>query len=152
MTISGGRRAIGAQNSSGVRNSLAGRADSPVVLPKLPEKFQLTGRHAEGAICEVFKAHHVALDIAVAVKVLKPEYAGDRRFLERMRIEAQVLPRLRSPHIVHCFDRGVTEDGRPFTVLEFLRGETLESLLATVGRFDELVAVEIGAALRVRDV
>jgi serine/threonine-protein kinase len=113
----------------------------------LSDKFQLTGRHAEGAICEVFKAHHVALDIAVAVKVLKPEYTGDPRFLERMRIEAQVLPRLRSPHIVHCFDRGVTEDGRPFTVLEFLRGDTLESLLATVGKFDELVTVEIGAAL-----
>ena len=66
MTVSGGRSADWGHSSSGVRNSLANGADPPVVLPRMPEKFRLTGRHAEGAICEVFKAHHTALDIAVS--------------------------------------------------------------------------------------
>lgn len=147
MTVSGGRSDLGAHVSSGVRNSLAKGADSPIVLPRLPEKFKVTGRHAEGAICEVFKAHHTALDIAVAVKVLRPEFADDRRFLERMRVEAQVLSRFKHPHIPLCFDCGFTLDGRPYTVLEFLRGDTLEALLAQAGRFDEPSTIELGCAL-----
>jgi serine/threonine-protein kinase len=118
-----------------------------LVLPQLPGKFELIGRHAEGAICEVFKAHHVALDIGVAVKVLRPEYATDPCFVERMRVEAQVLPRLKSRHIVQCFDRGITEDDRPYTVLEFLRGQTLDVLLEKLGAFDEPTVIELGAAL-----
>ncbi|HEX6275792.1 MAG TPA: serine/threonine-protein kinase [Polyangiaceae bacterium] len=121
--------------------------DRTVVFPNLGEKFVVTGRHAEGATCDVFKAHHVALDLAVAVKVLKPEHAPDPSFAERMRIEAQVLPRLKSRHVVQCFDRGVTEDGRPYTVLEFLRGETLESLLDRTGPLDELTVIDLGIAL-----
>jgi serine/threonine protein kinase len=145
MTVSGG---LGRwADVRGVRNSLARVTDRTVVLPNLGEKFVVTGRHAEGATCDVFKAHHVALDLAVAVKVLKPEHARDPSFVERMRIEAQVLPRLKSRHIVQCFDRGVTEDGRPYTVLEFLRGETLESLLERSGRLDELTVLDLGIAL-----
>ena len=148
MTVSGGSAGDGAAtDSSGVRNSLPPVTDRAVALARIGENFELTGRHAEGATCEVFKGHHVALDVAIAVKILRPEFAGDPCFLERMRIEAQVLPRLRSPHIVRCFDRGFTDDGRPFTVLEFLRGETLETLLSQLKRFDELSAIEIGLEL-----
>jgi serine/threonine protein kinase len=147
MTVAGGRADHWAEGASGIRNSHPAPTDPAVMLPRLSEKLEITGRHAEGATCEVFKAHHVALDIGVAVKVLRPEYVSDPRFRERMRIEAQVLPRLRSRHIVQCFDRGFTEDGRPFTVLEFLRGETLETLLEKLGRFDEASTVEVGSAL-----
>jgi serine/threonine protein kinase len=147
MTVSGGRLGEWAQNPSGERNSRVVPTDQAVVLPHLGEKFVITGRHAEGATCEVFKAHHVALDLAVAIKVLKREHAASPRFAERMRIEAQVLPRLKSRHIVQCFDRGITEDERPYTVLEFLRGETLEALLEKLGTFDELATIEVGCEI-----
>ena len=88
MTLSGGRAGHLGHDPSGVRNSGAVLTDPPVMLPRLPEKFELTGFHAQGATCEVFKAHHVALDIAVAIKVLRPEYAREPRYRERMRIEA----------------------------------------------------------------
>jgi serine/threonine protein kinase len=146
MTLSGGR--VGHWGHlSGVRNSLPGLTDRTVVLPNMGEKFEITGRHAEGATCDVFKAHHVGLDLAVAIKVLKRQHAFDPRFAERMRIEAQVLPRLKSRHIVQCFDRGVTSDGRPYTVLEFLRGETLDAILERAGRLDERAVIDIGTAL-----
>jgi serine/threonine protein kinase len=147
VTVSGGRAGGWTANSSGVRNSPAPATDHLVALSRIGENFEITGSHAEGATCEVFKGHHVALDIAIAIKVLKPEYAADSSFLERMRIEAQVLPRLRSRHIVRCFDRGFTDDGRPFTVLEFLRGEPLEALLSKLRTFDELMAIDLGLEL-----
>jgi serine/threonine-protein kinase len=78
-----------------------------------------------GGTSEVYEAVHVGLARTVAVKVLKPSLTGDALALERMRFEAQALARLDHPNILAVTDSGCTADGRPFLVMEHLRGVPL---------------------------
>jgi serine/threonine-protein kinase len=78
---------------------------------------------------EVVEAEHVALKKTVVVKVLLAELAAEEQVVDRMRLEAQALARLRSPHIVEVSHFAVTGDGRPFIVMERLIGRTLHDEL-----------------------
>ena len=68
---------------------------------------------------EVYEAVDRQLDRTVAVKVLRPELAADRRFLSRFRREARTSARLSHPDIVAVHDIG-EDDGRAFIVMEFV--------------------------------
>jgi serine/threonine-protein kinase len=63
--------------------------------------------------------------VDVAVKLIHDELARDATFIERFRREAGLAARLMSPHVVRMFDHGMSEDGRPFIVMELLEGESL---------------------------
>src|SRR6185312_7942303 len=56
---------------------------------------------------------------------MRPEHVGNPRIVERMRFEAQALAQLAHPNITAVTDSGLTPDGRPFFVMERLRGHTL---------------------------
>jgi serine/threonine-protein kinase len=81
----------------------------------------------------VWIADHLALGTQVAVKLMMPEYATDAEFVERFQQEAKAAARIRSPHVVHMIDSGVTADGSPFIVMELLEGETLGSRIRRLG-------------------
>jgi ankyrin repeat protein len=64
----------------------------------------------------------------VAVKVIAPELAGNREFIERFRREAKTIGRLRHPNIVNVTDFGITgenEQTLAYLVMEHLEGVTL---------------------------
>ena len=95
-------------------------------------------------MAEVWRAHDTELERTVAIKLLGPD-ADSRRF-ER---EARSAAALSHPNLVQLFDFG-HHGGRPFMVLEYLPGGTLEERLAEgnlsnaeTGR----IAAEIAAGL-----
>src|ERR1043165_5597229 len=53
---------------------------------------------------------------------------------QRFGNEARAAARLRSKHVVQVYDQGVGDDGRPYIVMEFLSGETLDGRLDRLGR------------------
>ncbi len=57
----------------------------------------------------------------VAIKLLSGGWLPDDR-LRRFRVEQQVLARLQHPHIARLYDGGVTENGQPYIVMEFIDG------------------------------
>lgn len=63
-----------------------------------------------------------SFDQQVAIKVVKRGMDSEL-VLERFRLERQVLARLEHPNIARLLDGGVTEDGRPFFVMEHVIGE-----------------------------
>ncbi|KAA0253534.1 hypothetical protein FBQ97_03330 [Acidobacteria bacterium ACD] len=75
---------------------------------------------------EVWKARDTRLDREVAIKVLPEAMAGPES-LERFKCEAKAASALNHRHICAVFDIGEYE-GRPFLVLERLRGQTLRDL------------------------
>jgi putative two-component system response regulator len=76
----------------------------------------------------VYKAYHPSLDRFVAIKVLPDDLAEEPGFLERFRLEATSVARLKHPNILSVFDFG-EEAGIPYLVMELVHGGTLEDLL-----------------------
>lgn len=123
----------------------------------LGANLRLDGFLGEGASGLVYRAHHLALGIDVAVKVLKVEAgAQDPRYLQRFQREARSLARLDHPGIVRVLDVGSSESTH-FLVMELVEGLSLEQYLvrrkdpcdeSTVLRIVGAIAAALAAAHR----
>jgi len=94
-----------------------------------------------GGMGTVYKAHHIALDIIVAVKVLKPlSDVPDAK--ERFLREARIAAKLRHPNIIGVTNVGC-ENGVHFIVMEYIDGKTLQTIISEKGRMEPQEAVRI---------
>ncbi|MGB6064944.1 MAG: protein kinase [Desulfomonilaceae bacterium] len=108
-----------------------------------------------GGMGGVFKGHHIALDIPVAVKVLHAHLADkDPIFVKRFIREARSAAKLQHPNIVGVMNVGL-ENGHHFLVMPYVDGGNAASMLARVGRFpvDKVlqIANDITSALSVAE-
>ena len=97
-------------------------------------KYRLTNLIGRGGMGSVWEGTHVTLGTQVAVKFIDSEYAESPEARNRFESEARAAAKLRSKHVVEVYDHGVTDDGRPFIVMEYLRGEPLDKRLDRLGR------------------
>jgi serine/threonine-protein kinase len=77
----------------------------------------------------VYAALHPVLGKRVAIKVLRPELADDSDAVSRFRDEARIVCRIEHQNLVDVFSFGTLADGRPYFVMEWLSGQTLEARL-----------------------
>lgn len=89
-------------------------------------KYRAVRALGQGGMGEVFEAEHQGLGTRVVIKLLHAELADKPHLLDRMRIEAQALARLRHPNLVRVTDFDVTPAGRPFFVMEYLDGRNVK--------------------------
>ena len=86
----------------------------------------------------------------VALKILHPEFARDRAFIERFRREAQSAASLNDPRIVSIYDWG-SDGGTYYLVMEFVEGRSLKDIIQGEGPLTperaEEIAAEVCAAL-----
>ena len=108
----------------------------------LGDRYQLQHLIAVGGMGEVWRATDTLLGRAVAVKVLKPEYAADPHFLERFRNEARHTASLSHPGIANVFDYGEV-GGKAYLVMELVDGEPLSTVLGRDGRLTPASALDI---------
>ena len=95
----------------------------------LPPRYTDVEHVARGGMGDVYRATDTVLGRTVAVKVLAERYAEDEDVKRRFKNEALAAARLSgAPSTVTIFDVG-QNDGRPFIVMEFLEGGSLEQLL-----------------------
>ncbi|MBY0587775.1 protein kinase [bacterium] len=95
-----------------------------------------------GGMGEVFLARQISLDRHVALKILKPELAGDQQYLKRFEAEARSLAPISHPNIVSVYAIG-ENDGLHFIALEFVRGIDLRRFIEQKGALEEPVALRI---------
>ncbi|HEV7999189.1 MAG TPA: serine/threonine-protein kinase, partial [Planctomycetaceae bacterium] len=91
----------------------------------LNDRYRIERRLGGGSQAEVFLATDVHMERLVAIKIWKPE--GGFTVDEFLR-EAKLLARFGAPHFVTIHEHAATLDQRPFFVLEYLQGETLQDL------------------------
>jgi eukaryotic-like serine/threonine-protein kinase len=96
-------------------------------------RYVLTRKLGEGGMGFVWVARSRALDVDVALKMLRPEIAGAEG-VERMAREARTAAQLGHPAMVRVLDFGSTERGAPFLAMELLQGEELQTMLLRAGR------------------
>ncbi len=90
-------------------------------------RYDLKRFHAKGGMGEIWLAEDPAIGRSVALKrILAPRPDRQRRFL----VEAQVTGQLEHPGIVPVHELGVNEKGQPFYTMKFVRGRTLQKVVA----------------------
>lgn len=109
------------------------------------DKAQELGSYAlvellgQGGMGEVWRAEHRLLSRSAAIKLVRPELLGtvndeeSRLLIKRFEREARATSALSSPHTIHVFDFGVTDEGRFYYVMELLAGRDVESLVRAFG-------------------
>lgn len=110
----------------------------------LAPQYTLDREIARGGMGAVFRAHDVALNRPVAVKLLLPELAT-AELAARFTREAQVLARLRHPNIVTVHQVAET-DGLFYYIMEWLEGETLQARLSR-GHLTRAAVIRMGTEL-----
>jgi serine/threonine-protein kinase len=96
----------------------------------LANRYQIEHRLGEGAMGAVYRAKHVKVGRAFAVKVLHSRLLMDDKVLQRFEREAELAGRLRHPNVIGVVDVGETPDGLRYMVMDFAEGPDLASLLA----------------------
>jgi WD40 repeat protein/serine/threonine protein kinase len=92
--------------------------------------YRLLEQVGEGAFGVVHRAIQPQIGREVAIKAVHPELANHPDFVRRFEHEAQIVARLEHPHIVPLYDYWREPDGA-YLVMRFLRGGSLEDLIAT---------------------
>ena len=105
-------------------------------------RYEILKRIGSGGMADVYMAIDQKLNRKVAVKVLKPEYVDDEKFLKKFQTEAQAIASLTHPNIVNIYDVGV-EDGVNYIVMELAGGITLKEYIKRKGRLSPQETVDI---------
>jgi serine/threonine-protein kinase len=112
-------------------------------------KYRVKDLVGTGGMGTVWEGVHTTLGTRVAIKFIRPQYAAQAEARARFEIEARAAARLKTKNAVHVYDHGVTQDGLPYIVMEFLDGESLSDAILARGRLEPAeVAHVIGQAAR----
>jgi eukaryotic-like serine/threonine-protein kinase len=95
--------------------------------------YSLTRLLGAGGMGEVYLAEHRLLKRPCAVKLIRPDRAGDPGTLARFEREAQAAARLEHPNTVEVYDFGCSDDGTFYLVMEYLDGMSLDAIVSTYG-------------------
>src|ERR1041385_1514472 len=136
-----------------------GDATAPSLLgePTLDARYLLERRLGQGGMGVVFQARHIFLKTSHAIKVILPDLVGnDPMLTTRFRQEALAAAAIRHQNIITVTDFGVVRSTMPFLVMEFVKGRSLQDILATEGamspqrawEFIGAIASGVGAAHR----
>ena len=87
----------------------------------------------EGGFGRVYAATDVRLGRSVAIKVIRPELAGARAFVDRFRKEGTALAKFRHPGIIPIYDIR-EQEGLIYYVMPLIEGDTLRTKLDRRGK------------------
>lgn len=93
-------------------------------IDNVDSRYEIGRLLGSGGMGEVFEARDLLLDRQVAVKFVR-KTAAQRAFFR----EAKTSGLLTHPNIPPIFDLGIDSEGRPFYVMQLIRGETFGSVL-----------------------
>lgn len=112
-------------------------SDDPVnVGNQLDGRYEILKKVGVGGMGTVYEAEHLILRRRVALKILKRALVSDPLAIARFEKEARACAALFHPNLVPIYDCGVTSEGQPFLVMEYLKGEGLDAILEREKRID----------------
>ncbi|MEK6607462.1 MAG: serine/threonine-protein kinase, partial [Myxococcota bacterium] len=96
----------------------------------LAGKYRVVKPLGVGGMGQVFVVEHVGIGRRFALKVLLPEFRGNKELVARFEREARMAAGISHEHVVQVTDVDFDEQGSPFFVMELLEGESLEDVIA----------------------
>ena len=125
MSISAVAAVVGVQTIGGLRYQ--------VFEARQLGQYQLRQRIGSGGMGEVYLAEHQLLKRPCAIKLIRPEKAGDPRVLARFEREVRLTAKLSHWNSIDIYDYGHTSDGTFYYVMEYLPGTNLDEMVNHYG-------------------
>ncbi len=91
--------------------------------------YQFIEKIGEGGMATVYRGVQQSLKRSVAIKVLNAQLRQHDEVRRAFEVESLIIARLSHPNIVPVVDRGVSERGTPFFIMEFIKGRDLAAIL-----------------------
>ncbi len=105
-------------------------------------RYEIIEELGTGGMGRVYRAHDTKLNEEVALKLIKPEIAAERRVVERFRNELKTARKIRHKNVCGMYD--FHEEGKTlYLTMEYVRGEDLKSLI------HRMKTLTVGAAVSV---
>lgn len=108
----------------------------------IADRYEIIEKIGAGGMSDVYRAKDHKLNRYVAVKALKQEFAENKDFVSKFRVEAQAAAGLMHPNIVNVYDVG-EENGCHYIVMELVEGITLKKYIEKKARLSVKEAVSI---------
>ncbi|HEY2515888.1 MAG TPA: serine/threonine-protein kinase [Polyangiaceae bacterium] len=106
-------------------------------------KYRVRALIGSGGMGTVWVGEHTTLGTPVAIKFIRPQYSSMEDARQRFEIEARAAAKLKTIHAVKVYDYGVTNDGLPYIVMEYLEGESLSDALIREGPMPAVTVARI---------
>lgn len=116
--------------------------DDPRMMGRIGS-YEVVGVQGEGGMGIVFKAFDAALNRYVAIKMLAPQWASRGAARQRFLREAQAAAAVVHEHVIAIHSVSDWER-RPYLVMPYLRGESLQKRIDNQGRLPLRELLRIG--------
>lgn len=131
---------------------VAGTSDAKALIGTLISgRYRVEALLGEGAMGAVYRAEHVLMQKAVALKVLHQTSSQNPEVVRRFEREAVAAGRIEHPNVAGATDFGQLEDGSFFLVLEYIDGKSLGQLIEEEAPLEAAracrISIQIAAAL-----
>ncbi|PID38265.1 MAG: hypothetical protein CSB49_06455 [Proteobacteria bacterium] len=115
----------------------------PLLGTQLLGQFELQKVCGKGSMGTVYKAWQATMERYVAIKVLRRDLQDETQIAKRFLREARAAARLSHPNIIAVYLVGQMDDERPFIVMEYVEGESLDDLARREGVLPPVRALHI---------
>jgi serine/threonine-protein kinase len=95
-------------------------------------RYEIIEELGKGGMGEVYRVEDKKIKEEVALKLIKPEVASDKKTIERFSNELKMARKIRHKNVCAMFDLG-EEKGTHYITMEYVRGENLKSSIRRMG-------------------
>src|SRR6201997_2102930 len=122
----------------------ATHAGQPMLEPGavLAQRYEILEILGEGGMGAVYKAMDRELSRPVALKVIRPDLAGNQAILDRFKQELLLAREVTHKNVIRIYDLGEAE-GMKFITMEYVEGKDLRTLIREKKKFSPAAGVEI---------
>jgi len=114
--------------------------------PERISRFEILEVLGEGAMGVVYRARDPVLEREVALKLIRPELAGETKNRSRFLRECRAAATINHPGVATIYEAGETDDGRLFLASELIDGRALNEIVSE-GRLPPTEVVDLGIQL-----
>lgn len=132
-------------NSPGASQQMANQAAEPAGFSTgslFLDKYKIMDRIGSGGMGVVYRCSQVFIGKDMAIKTLSQSSMNDET-VQRFQTEAKAAGSLSHPNLVSVHDFGVTEEGTPYMVMDYVPGKTLQDVLSAHGQLELETVLDI---------
>ena len=127
---------------AGITKTLETPKDELIRGTILANRYSIIEELGKGGMGTVYRVEDTKIGQDIALKLIKPEIASDKKTIERFRNELKTTRMISHRNVCRMFDLGDAE-GTHFITMEYIPGEDLKSFIRRVGQLPSGKAISI---------